>query len=274
MATPNMNLDKPTVGGDSGAWGGKLNADLDLLDAHDHSATKGVKVTPAGFNVNQDLEFNNNDATELRSANLQDQVSALSAVADRGSLHRAGDDLFYLDGSGNSVRLTQSGQAATGAAGAQVGYARATTGALISSTATIPKDDTIPTATEGVEIVTVVYAPKKIGNKILVRAIVPFGINTGTDARTSVAAFINKDSGAALAVVTSGLERDVGVSNLGHVAVVAEETVASLAAATWRLRAGWLSGNAGDTIDYNGNNGARLFGGVSGACIEVVEISQ
>lgn len=46
--TTNLNLTKPTVGGDSDAWGGIQNADLDTLDSHLQGVLYGLTLSAAG----------------------------------------------------------------------------------------------------------------------------------------------------------------------------------------------------------------------------------
>ena len=71
MATAGTNIttiQKPAVGVDTGpTWADNLNTSLDAIDGHDHSTNKGVRITPAGLNINADLEFNQNSATELKN---------------------------------------------------------------------------------------------------------------------------------------------------------------------------------------------------------------
>jgi len=105
--TPNMSLDKPTPSVDAGpAWATRLNADLDLLDSHDHSTGKGIKITPAGLNVNSDLVLAN-------TARLR-QVGGLGLIAggvvENNQLRTDGTELFYRDGVGNLVTLTSAGR--------------------------------------------------------------------------------------------------------------------------------------------------------------------
>lgn len=108
-----MNLVVPTVGVDPGPdWATNLNSSLTLIDQHNHSSGSGVPITPAGLSISSDLTFLSNNATNLRSVRLQPQASPLAQPADLGCLYEVGVDLYYNDGSGNQVRLTQSGSVA------------------------------------------------------------------------------------------------------------------------------------------------------------------
>lgn len=108
--SPNMSLPVPVVGQDPGPdWATMLNACLALIDQHNHSSGNGVPINPAGLNINADLPFNNNNLTTARSLRLQSQNSPLALPADVGCLYLSGVDLYFNDGSGNQIRVTQSG---------------------------------------------------------------------------------------------------------------------------------------------------------------------
>jgi hypothetical protein len=108
--TPNMNLPEPVVSTTGGPdWATQLNNCLDIIDSHDHSSGYGVPVTPAGMNISTDLSMNINNLTLVRSVRFSPQVAPLGLVTDLGCLYESGVDLYYNDGSGNQVRITQSG---------------------------------------------------------------------------------------------------------------------------------------------------------------------
>lgn len=108
--SPNMNLVIPTVGVDPGPdWANNLNASLTILDQHNHTSGSGVQITPAAMNINSDLPFGSNNATLLRSVRFDAQPAAISGASDLGCLYEAGVDLYYNDGDGNQIRITQSG---------------------------------------------------------------------------------------------------------------------------------------------------------------------
>lgn len=108
-----MNLPIPVVGGEPGPdYAQDVNNSLTLLDRHDHSSGSGVQVTPAGLNINSDLSFQGSNLTLVRSVNFQVQPAALSGAADVGCMYEVGDDLYYNDGSGNQIRITQGGAVA------------------------------------------------------------------------------------------------------------------------------------------------------------------
>lgn len=108
--SPNMNLPVPVTGVDSGPdWANNLNSCFSIVDQHNHSSGSGVQITPAGLNINSDLAINGNNLTLIRSVRFSPQLSALSLPADVGCLYEAGVDLYYNDGAGNQIRITQSG---------------------------------------------------------------------------------------------------------------------------------------------------------------------
>lgn len=104
--SPNMNLIVPTVGQQPGpAFAFDVNASLTLVDQHDHSPGRGAQITPAGININATLPFNNNFASQVAGVTF----TAQSLVPAIGTIYEFGNDLYFVDGVGNNIRLTQSG---------------------------------------------------------------------------------------------------------------------------------------------------------------------
>jgi hypothetical protein len=108
--TPNMNMVLPSVSVTPGpTWANELNAALTLNDAHDHSTGKGVSITPSGLNINADLTFASNNATNLRTARFVNNSSFTPGANDLGCLYELNNELYYRDGAGNAVQITLSG---------------------------------------------------------------------------------------------------------------------------------------------------------------------
>ncbi len=110
VTSPNMNLPIPVQGTDTGPdYALNINSCLMTLDGHDHSAGNGVAITPGGINISSDLPFGSNNATQLRSTRFSSQAAVLALGSDLDCLYVVSKDLYYNDGDGNHVRITQSG---------------------------------------------------------------------------------------------------------------------------------------------------------------------
>jgi microcystin-dependent protein len=113
----NMGLPVPIVGVTIGPnYATDVNNCLGLVDSHDHSFGRGVQITPAGINISSDLAANSNNITLLRSTRYVSQPTPLNLLSDVNTIYTVGNDLFYNDGLGNQIRITQSG-AITGTPG-------------------------------------------------------------------------------------------------------------------------------------------------------------
>lgn len=133
--SPNMQLTVPVVGVDTGPdWANNINASLTIIDAHTHAPGSGVQITPSGININSDLPFGKtNNATQIRSARFWSQASPIAASgSDLECVYVSGVDLYYNDGSGNQIRITQSGSVA-GASGTITGLPSGTASAAYAS---------------------------------------------------------------------------------------------------------------------------------------------
>lgn len=134
VTSPNMNLPVPVVSVDPGPdWATNLNSCLSDIDSHNHTPGQGVQITPAGININTDLPINGNNLTTARSLRFSAQASPLATASDKGCIYESGVDLYYNDGSGNQIRLTQSGSPA-GATGTITGLPSGTASASFSGT--------------------------------------------------------------------------------------------------------------------------------------------
>ncbi len=105
--TPNMGLPVDTPGVTS-AYQAAVDAESakQIIDQHDHSAGKGVPVTPAGLNINAPLPFNGNPATSLEATEWADAGPGPSVPLSDWT---DGVDLWYEDGNGNKIKLTSGG---------------------------------------------------------------------------------------------------------------------------------------------------------------------
>ncbi len=127
--SPNMGLPVPAVGEDPGPdWATNLVACLTAIDGHNHTAGQGVPITPDAIDINDDLTFAGNNATDVRTVRFTAQAAVLTDPSDNGSLYEAGVDLYYNDGAGNRVRITQSGSV-TGSTGTITGLPSGTASA-------------------------------------------------------------------------------------------------------------------------------------------------
>lgn len=113
VLSTNMILPIPVVGIDPGPdWANNINNCLTIIDQHNHAIGSGVQINPDGININSDLAFNNSNLTLARSLRLNPQVAPLALVGDLGCLYESGVDLYFNDGNGTQIRITQSGAVA------------------------------------------------------------------------------------------------------------------------------------------------------------------
>lgn len=136
MSSPNMNLPIPAVGTTPGPlYATNLDSCLTIIDGHNHTPGYGVQIPVAGLNINADLPMNDNNLISIRTLRLQVQPSTPVAVTDLDCLYVTGVDLYYIDGSGNNVRITQSGGVA-GSPGSIAGLASPASATYVSASST------------------------------------------------------------------------------------------------------------------------------------------
>jgi hypothetical protein len=107
MSTPNMNLSLPvptvTLGPE---YAVQNTTAFEVVDAHDHSSGKGVRIPVAGLNINAQLNFNNNRPYSLLSAQFNSQLVTLTGASNANSVYSVNGDLYWTNGSGVAVQLT------------------------------------------------------------------------------------------------------------------------------------------------------------------------
>ena len=131
VTTPNMGLQQPTIGVDSGlAWETDLNANSSILDLHNHTPGNGTQIPPAGLNINSALTFNNQQATNLQAV----VFTAQATLATLSALYEVGPNLYYNDGSGNVIQITSGGTVNATSSGITSGTA---TASFVSSVLTV-----------------------------------------------------------------------------------------------------------------------------------------
>lgn len=107
MATTYLGLTLPTVLDPIGApaWATTINANFNLIDAHDHTTNKGTKVPVAGLNLNADLDLSN--LYRLKRAYSVGLLSQSAAITgDTGSIQSVAGDFYWINSAGTAVKIT------------------------------------------------------------------------------------------------------------------------------------------------------------------------
>lgn len=104
--TPNMNLTLPTVSQTPGpTWANQINADLSVIDSHNHVPGAGAQIPSAALNINADVGFGTYSAVGLGSTQYVNQLAASAACA----VYAFGGDLYYNNASAVPVQITSGG---------------------------------------------------------------------------------------------------------------------------------------------------------------------
>ncbi len=131
--SPNMSLPVPTVSEAPGpTWAQLIDQCLSILDGHTHGPGQGVPISPSALLINADLPFNTNNATSLRTVRFSELNADPANPADIDCLYDKSGDLYFIDGAGNKIRITQSGSVA-GAAGTITGLPSGTASASFAA---------------------------------------------------------------------------------------------------------------------------------------------
>ena len=137
--------------------------------------------------------------------------------------------------------------------------------AVSTTTTAMPYDDTIPQNTEGAELMTVAITPTNTNNKLRIDVTVFCASSLGD----MVVALFQDSTANALA---AGGHDIVNRANaMCQISFTHYMTAGTTSATTFKVRGG--QSNAGSTFTFNGDNGARLFGGVIASSITVTEIA-
>ncbi len=127
--SPNMNLPIPTVGVDPGPdWANNIDVCLTTLDGHTHNSGSGVKITPSGININDNLAYNGNNAIGLRTTRFSSQSAVLTDPTDLGAVYNVLGNLYWNNGAGVAVKITD-GASVAGSSGTITGLPSGTASA-------------------------------------------------------------------------------------------------------------------------------------------------
>jgi hypothetical protein len=163
------------------------------------------------------------------------------------------------------LALAQGGSGAVSVNGI-VQVVNYTTGAVATGTTVMPRDNTIPQKTEGIEFLTLAITPKNASN-ILIITVSVFLASSASNSHVQSAIF--QDSTAnALAAQTARCPASAGENlavNLAHKMVAG-----TTSATTFKVRIG---SNVAATITLNGSLGSQFFGGVASSSITITEYS-
>jgi hypothetical protein len=138
---PNMNLVLPTRGPTgAGVWDDTIDADIAILDAHNHSNGQGVAIPTAGLNINADLSFSSLYApSNLHRLQFSAIAGGSLTAGQRKSLFVSdgtggltANELYFLNSSGTAIKFTNGNLLNVGAFVGGIGGDYSSVGAALN----------------------------------------------------------------------------------------------------------------------------------------------
>lgn len=113
-ATPNMALVQPDEGGSSDVWDVILTTLFGVVDAHNHTAGKGLPVPSAGLRINADVAWaysgTSYSITALKAVDFTPVTAAsVAALAGAFFVSSADNELYFRSIAGTNIKLTNAG---------------------------------------------------------------------------------------------------------------------------------------------------------------------
>lgn len=113
-----MGMQEAVVSLTSGPlWASLINACLDVIDGHDHTAGKGIAIPTSALNINADLSLNAFNLQGIRGLRLNNQAATLTGATDNRIIYSKNGELAYRDAVGNEVIITSAGSVNAAAGG-------------------------------------------------------------------------------------------------------------------------------------------------------------
>jgi len=138
------------------------------------------------------------------------------------------------------------------------------TGAVDTTTTTLPYDDTIPQNTEGKEFMSLAITPTNANNKLLISIKVQLGSSV---ANWLTGALFQDSTASALSASSQYLDTANAATTFSFDYYM---TAGTTSATTFKFRAG---GAGAGTTTFNGDQGLRKMGGVMASSITIMEIA-
>ena len=199
-------------------------------------------------------------ASNLVTGDVINFIHILGSVLDLGvPSDNTVSTAKIVDGAVTSAKL------ASGVGGKVLQRVYVESGALITASSnSIPEDDTIPQNTEGTEVMTLAITPTSATSKLHIFANM-FGSHSAST-RTGIALFVDTTADA-LAFTDSA---NGGATTMMNTYLQHVLTSGSTSARTYKIRMGGMASSG--TLSFNGQAGARKFGGVILSSIIIMEI--
>lgn len=117
---PNTGIVTPTLGADSGAWDDKINACFANYDDHDHTTGKGLAITVAALDIDDDLPMGGHFISGLGKVSFT-AIAAPSTGSKSLFVNTSDNELYWRTNGGTNVKLTSGTSINTTLVGGIVG---------------------------------------------------------------------------------------------------------------------------------------------------------